>query len=459
MDDKTVKNSVLITVMLGSFLIPFMGTSLNLALPSIQKEFLLDVVLLSWIPTAFILANAALILTFGRLADIHGRKKIFLYGVITYTIASFLGAISPSGTLLLLFSFLQGIGSSMIFGTGVALISSVFEPRNRGKAYGIYVGSVYAGIFSGLILGGFLIQLLGWRSIFIFNVPFGLLLILIVLLKVKSDWAGSKGEKFDFLGSVMFFFIIIAFIEGFSTLTSGDSGKYLLVAGLIGTLIFLQLEKKVKNPLIMISVFKNGVFTISIFSIFIINLGTTAMTFLLSLYLQYLKFLTPNAAGIILLLQPLSVAILSPFAGRISDKIDTRIITSIGMAITTIGLLLFISLNESTPLSTIILGLILVGTGLALFSSPATNIAMNSVEKKIYGTASATLSTMVFTGQVLSMGVVILIFAFYLGSVQIDPQYYPLFLKSANFAFIIYTILCFLAIFPLLLMGKNKNIN
>ncbi|MGZ7134605.1 MAG: MFS transporter [Methanobacterium sp.] len=456
MDNDNLKNTVLITVILGSFLIPFMGTSINLALPSIQREFLLDAVLLSWIPTAFILANAALILPFGRLADIKGRKKIFLYGVITYTFASFLAAISPSGILLLIFSFLQGIGCSMIFGTGVALISSVFGPRERGKAYGIYVAAIYTGIFSGLVLGGFLIQQLGWRSIFIFNIPFGLLLMLIVLLEIKPDWTGSKGEKFDFIGAILFFIIIIALMQGFSSITSGDLGKYLLVAGLIGTLIFLKIEKGLKYPLIRTSLFKSRVFTISIFSILIINLGTTAMTLLLSLYLQYLKVLSPNAAGVILVLQPLTVAILSPFAGRISDKIDIRMITSLGMAITTIGLFILIFLTVNTSISYIILGLILVGTGLALFSSPATNAAMNSVGKKIYGTASATVSTMVFMGQVLSMGVVILIFAAYLGNVQIIPQYYDLFLKSANVAFIVYTAVCFVAIFLLILMGKNK---
>jgi len=181
------------------------------------------------------------------------------------------------------------------------------------------------------------------------------------------------------------------------------------------------------------------------------------MTYLLSLYLQYLKLLSPDAAGIILVLQPLSVAVLSPFAGRISDKVETRTITSIGMAITTIGLSLFIFLNENTPLYQIIFGLILVGTGLALFSSPATNASMSSVSKKTYGTASATVSTMVFTGQLLSMGVVLLIFAVYLGNVQITFQYYMTFLKSLNTAFLVYTAVCFTAIFGLILMGKNKN--
>lgn len=452
-----LKDTVLITVVLGSFIIPFMGTSLNIALPSISIEFRLNAILLSWIPTAFILANAALILPFGRLADIYGRKKIFLYGVITYTFASFLAAISPSGSLLLIFSFLQGIGCSMIFGTGVALISSVFDPKERGNAYGIYVASVYTGIFSGLILGGSLVQHFGWRSIFIFNIPFGILLISIILLQLKSEWAGSKGEKFDIIGSVLFFFMIISLIQGFSLFANGNFGKYLMLAGILGTIVFLIYENRLKYPLLKISIFKNRIFTISVLSILIINLGTTAMTFLLSLYLQYLKLLSPNAAGIILVLQPLAVAILSPFAGRISDKVDTRIIASIGMAITTLGLFSFIFLDENTSLPFIIMGLILIGTGLALFLSPVTNIAMNAVSKNIYGSASSTISTMVFIGQTLSMAFAITIFSVYIGNFQITPTYYPLFLKSLNVAFMAYTLVCFVGVIILSFMGKNSK--
>lgn len=455
MKNSDLQNIVLITVALGSFIVPFMGTSINIALPSIGADFALDAILLSWIPTVFILANAALILPFGRLADIRGRKKIFTGGVIIFTSASALAAISTSGIFLLISVFLQGMGCSMIFGTGVALISSVFVGEERGRAYGIYVTSVYTGIVSGLILGGFLIQLFGWRTIFIFDIPFGLLLLSLLLSKFKSEWIGSEGESFDIMGSLIFIFVMVTLMQGFSTL-SADTGKYLILTGILGTLIFIKYENRLKYPLLKMSIFKNTFFTISIVGILVINLGTTAITFLLSLYLQYLKLLSPDAAGTILVLEPLSVAVLSPFAGRISGKIETRTITSIGMAITTIGLSLFIFLNENTPIYFIIFGLILVGTGLALFSSPATNASMSSVSKKIYGTASATVSTMVFTGQLLSMGVVLLIFAMYLGDVQITFQYYLTFLKSLNTAFLIYTAICFVTIFALISMGKNK---
>jgi EmrB/QacA subfamily drug resistance transporter len=457
MDNDTIKNNVLITVAFGAFLIPFMGTSLSIALPSIGLDFSLNAVFLSWISTAFILANAALILPFGRLADIYGRKKIFTYGILIYTISSFLGAISPSGAFLLTSSFLQGIGCAMIFGTGVAIISSVFEPEERGKSYGIYIGAVYAGIFSGLLIGGFLIQNIGWRSIFIFNVPIGIFILSMIFSKIKSEWTGCKGEHFDFVGSLLFVIIIVTLLQGFSSIADGNYGKFLLLIGFLATLIFLRHENRSSNPLIALSIFKNPLFTISVISLLIINVGTSSMNFLLSLYFQYLKLLPPNTAGLILVLQPVCVALISPIAGRMSDKFDPRLITSIGMFITTLGLFIFIFLNENTPFYSILLGLILIGIGVALFASPATNTAMSTVNKKFYGVGSATVSTMVFSGQLLSMAVVILIFAIYLGNVQILPQYYPVFLKSVNTAFIIYTAACFIAVFALIFMGKNKS--
>lgn len=459
MSNNQIKNIILTIVMIGSFLIPFMGTAINVALPSISIEFTLDAIILSWIPTAFILGSAAFILPFGRLADIYGRKRIFKNGILIFTLSSFLAAIATSGILLLLFTFLQGIGCSMMFSTGVALLSSVFPEGKRGGALGLYVASVYTGIFSGLILGGFLVQTLGWRSIFIFNIPFGILLISLIILKLKSDWAGSKGENFDFLGSIIFVFTVIITIIGFSTLSNGDLGKYMLLTGVIGTIVFLKIESTCKSPLLKTSIFKKPIFTISILSILIINLGTSATIFLLSLYLQYIKILSPAFAGVILVLQPLFVALLSPIAGRISDKVNISMIESVGMAITTTGLALFTSLKQDTSLEYIILGLILIGTGLALFSSPATNASINSVGKNVYGTASATVSSMVFIGQLLSMGVVILIFSTNIGNVQIMPPNYPVFLESVRTVFYIFSAVCFAGIIALILMSRIISVN
>ena len=171
--DQTVKRAALLVATLGAFLTPFMGSAVNLALPRIGQAFSMDAVLLGWVATAYLLAAAMFLVPFGKIADMHGRKRIFTYGVLTLTLASFLSAISTSGTLLICFRVLQGIGSAMIFGTGIAILTSVFPAGERGKALGINVAAVYLGLSLGPFLGGLLTQHLGWRSVFLVNVPLG----------------------------------------------------------------------------------------------------------------------------------------------------------------------------------------------------------------------------------------------------------------------------------------------
>jgi len=210
--DKKVKITALLVVSLGSFLIPFMGSSLNIALPIIQRDLSINLILLSWIPTVFVLANAATILPLGRLGDIIGRKKVFTYGMIIYTIASLLAGFSSSGIYLVIFSFLQGIGCAMIFASAVALLSSVYPSNERGGALGIYITAIYLGLLLGPLLGGFLAQHFGWRSIFLFNVPIGLLIIALIALRVPGEWKGYKGEKFEITGSVIYTISLVAIL-------------------------------------------------------------------------------------------------------------------------------------------------------------------------------------------------------------------------------------------------------
>ncbi len=176
----------------------------------------------------------------------------------------------------------------------------------------------------------------------------------------------------------------------------------------------------------------------------------------MSLYLQYIKGLNSEQAGLILVAQPVVMAVFSPFAGKLSDKIEPRVVASIGMAFTTVGLLFLSFLNENTAIEYIVGSLIMLGFGFALFSSPNTNAVMSSVEKKFYGVASATLGTMRLTGQMLSMGIATLIFAVFIGRVEIAPEYYLPFLKSVNIAFIIFSALCFAGIFASLARGKVR---
>jgi MFS family permease len=271
---------------------------------------------------------------------------------------------------------------------------------------------------------------------------------------LKGDWAEARGEKFDFTGSVIYSFTLIAIMYGISQLPA-MTGVYAILTGALGFLAFVKWEIKVESPVLDIRFFKNNkVFAFSNLAALINYSATFAVGFLLSLYLQYIKGFGPQNAGLILVSQPFVQSIFSPFAGKLSDRFESSIIASIGMALTVVGLFLLVFLDEKTTLGFIIASLIFLGFGFALFSSPNTNAVISSVEKKFYGVASATLGIMRLTGQVLNMGIATLIFAIAIGRFQITPEYYPLFLESVKVAFIVFAVLCFVGVFTSLARGK-----
>jgi len=433
-----------------------MASSVNIALPSIGREFSMDAVLLSWVSSSYLLAAAMFLVPFGRIADLYGRKKIFTYGIILYTLSSFLTGISTSALTLISFRVLQGIGGSMIFGTGVAILTSVFPEGERGKVLGINVASVYLGLSLGPFIGGFLTEHIGWRSIFLVHVPMGLIIVSSILWKLPGEWAEAKGEKFDFFGSILYCLTLVAIMYGFALLPR-EAGVAVILIGGLGFWAFLRWEIRMKSPVLDIHLFRNNkVFAFSNLAALINYSATFGVGFLLSLYLQYLKGYSPLHAGSILVAQPATQAIFSPFAGRLSDKIEPRIVASMGMGFTVAGLSLLTFLNERTALGFILTSLLLLGFGFALFSSPNTNAVMSSVEKRFYGVASGTMATMRLVGQMLSMGIVTLLFAVYIGRVPITQASHPLFLGSARTAFYIFATLCFGGIFASLARGKVR---
>jgi EmrB/QacA subfamily drug resistance transporter len=450
------RRPALLVTTLGGFLIPFMGSSVNIALPSIGKEFSMDAILLSWLTLSFLLTATMFLVPFGRIGDIHGRKRVFLYGFVIYTLSSVFSAIAPSPLFLIASRVLNGIGASMTFSTGVAILTSIFPPGERGKVLGINVAAVYSGLSCGPFFGGLLTQYFGWRSIFLINIPLGLLIILVTLWKLKGEWTEAKGERFDVFGSVLFSVTLVATMYGFSQLP-GIQGVSLVLLGVLGIFALIKWELRTESPLFNIDLFgKNKVFAFSNLAALINYSATFAVGFLMSLYLQFIKGMTPQEAGIILIAQPIMQALFSPLAGRLSDRLEPRMVASIGMALTSLGLLFFSFLSQEATIFFIVATLMLLGLGFALFSSPNTNAVMSSVEKKYYGVASGTLGTMRSTGMMFSMGTVMVIFSIYIGRTQITPPYYPLFLKSAKTAFAIFTALCFVGIFASLSRGRVR---
>jgi EmrB/QacA subfamily drug resistance transporter len=454
----TEKRIVLLIAILAGFITPFDGSAVNIALPVLGAEFHMDAIALSWVATAYLLSSALFLVPFGKIADIYGRKKIFLYGIAVFSLSSLIMTMVSSTEMLIGVRVFQGIGSAMIFGTGVAIITSVFPPGERGKAIGIYVTAVYVGLSIGPLLGGAMTQYLGWRSIFFVNVPIGIITILLILWKIKGEWAECKGEKFDLIGSVIYGAAIVALMYGFSALPDFQ-GAALIAAGILGIIIFALYEMRIPSPVLDISLLtKNRIFAFSNLSALINYSATFAVTFLLSLDLQYTKGFTPAHAGTILIVQPVVMAMVSPIAGRLSDRIEPRIVASVGMTFTAIGLFLLIFLTDVTPIWYLIVILIVLGIGFGLFSSPNTNAIMSSVDKRYYGVASGMNGTMRLLGQMLSMGIAMMIFAIVIGPVEITPEYYSQFILSLHYAFILFTAFCIIGIFTSLVRGKRKPV-
>jgi EmrB/QacA subfamily drug resistance transporter len=457
MNDRALKMTALVVASLTSFLTPFMVSAVNVALPSIEKEFRIDAVLLSWVASSYLLSAAVSLVPFGKLGDIHGRKKIFLWGISLFTVASFFSAISISVPWLICFRIFQGAGSAMIFTTGMAILTSVFPPGERGKAIGINVAAVYSGLSCGPFFGGLLTHHFGWRSIFFFTVPLGMMIIVLILLRLKSEWAEAKGETFDIVGSLIYGTALVGIMYGISIIPDSMGFWYCSIGGL-GILFFVLWEIRVPDPVFEIALFKtNRIFAFSSLAALIHYAATFAVTFLLSLYLQLIKGLTPQSAGFVLISQPLMMAFFSPFAGKLSDTIEPKLLASFGMALTTAALLLLIVIGNETSMGFIVAALLLLGIGFGIFSSPNMNAIMSSVEKRFYGIASGSVGTMRLLGQMFSMGIATLMFTLFIGRSRITTEHYPDFLKSLRLSFIIFAVLCFVGIFLSLARGKLRQ--
>lgn len=432
----------LFAVALSSFLTAFLMSSLNVALPILQKEFQLNAILVGWVPMASLLASAMFVVPIGRIADIYGRRKIFLYGIVIFNVASLICGFSSSVASLIPFMVIQGIGAAMIFAASIPIVTALYPADQRGSVLGMIVAAVYFGLSSGPFFGGLLTGYLGWRSVFLVIIPFGFVIILAVSLRLKQEWTDARGERFDFFGSAVYSLSLFLIVFGFSSLPN-LRGLLLLGAGIFSGVFFFQWESRIAMPILHVSLFKaNRIFAFSNLAALIHYSATSAVTFLLSFYLQYIRGLTPQYAGMILVCQPFIQAVLTPFAGRLSDKIEPRIVASIGMGITGVSLLFLSLLTTTTPFPVILGNLSLLGLGFALFASPNMNAIMSSLEKRFYGVGSGILATARMIGQAFSMGFTVLVFALYLGRVQITPVLYPLFLQSAKMLFLFFAILC-----------------
>ena len=448
------KNVVLAATALTAFLPPFMLSAVNIALPAIQAHFRASAVWLSWVASAYLLASAVFLVPAGKMGDIWGRKRVLLWGTCSFTLSTLFCSFAPDMPVFLFLRAVQGTGGALMLTMGMAILTSVFPSSERGKALGVNVAAVYVGSSAGPFLGGLLIAAWGWKAVFFANVVLGLLLAFIMFFYVRFEWREAREQRLDIYGGILYGIALVALMYGASILPSLDGAAF-MGGGAIFFLFFLRRMVRAKNPLFDVRLFSgNRVFTFSNIAALINYAATYSVAFLLSLYLQYIKGMTPAEAGTVMIVQPVLQALLSPFAGRLSDRVEPGLLASGGMLFTAFGLSIFIFLGWSTPMPLIVSALVLLGVGFAFFSSPNMNAIMGSVPSAYYGIASGSVGTMRVLGQMTSMAVITIVFALFLGAEHITAEQYGLFLVMTRICFSISSLLCGVGVFFSFFRGK-----
>ncbi|MBI2961126.1 MAG: MFS transporter [Betaproteobacteria bacterium] len=450
------KTPVLVVATLSAFLTPFMSAALNVALPQMGKEFSADGVTLGWVANAYLLAAAMFLVPLGKIADLKGRKRIFMIGTWIFAATSLLLVFAPSPAVVIALRAAQGLGGAMVFGTAVALLAAVYPAGELGRALGINVAAVYLGLSLGPFVGGFLTQQLGWRSIFVLAAILGVATALVTTWKLRGERVSPREEEFDLGGSLLFGVAVGGVIYGFSSLPA-QHGFWLIGSGALGLVAFVLWEARARHPVLDLGLFRgNPVFAFSSLAALLHYGATWAVGFMLSLYLQFVKNLSPQETGLVLVSQPIMMAIFSPLAGTLSDRIEPRIVASLGMALTCLGLFVLAGVGADSSLALIVVTLIVLGFGFALFSSPNSNAIMGSVDKRFYGVASGALSTMRVIGQTLSLGISMSFIGLFIGPMEITPEHGAALVKTVRAAFLVFGAFCFGGVFASLARGKVR---
>jgi EmrB/QacA subfamily drug resistance transporter len=447
MQKSSSQSATLFVVCMAHFLMPFMMSAVGIALPSMGREFTASAMQLGLVETTYVLSASIFLLAMGRMGDIHGRRRVFQLGILVFTLTG--GIISQAWSIeaVIGLRFLQGFGGAMVMATTMAMVVSAFPPSERGKALGIAVASVYAGISCGPFFGGMLVAGLGWRSLFYLLIPLGLLTFLVARLKMQQEWAEARGEPFDWIGLLIYGPSILLLITSGSNLGKGWWAWSLLLLANLGLALFLWWESRTRHPILNIDLLRhNRVFALSNLAALFNYAATFGVTFFLSLYLQYVKGMGPQQAGTVLIIQPIVQTVLSPFCGRLSDRVPASWVATGGMTLCAVGLFFAANLDAGSSMTQVLLLLIFLGAGFAFFSSPNVSVIMGSVEPRYLGIASGLNSSVRTLGMMSSMMIITLIFSYQMHGQPVTAETQPAFIESMRWALLIFSGLCVLGI-------------
>lgn len=404
-----------------SALAAFMGTLdssiVNVALPTLAEEFNADVHIVSWVALAYILTMAALLLVGGKLLDIWGERRQFTIGFTLFTIGSALCAFSVSIYMLIFSRVFQALGGAVLMSSNQGLIARGFPPHQRGRILGIVGTVVSVGLASGPVLGGFLIEHLGWRSIFWINLPIGAIAVIYSLRNLANNPSATKEYKFDWVGSILMIIGLGSFFLGVSLWTDFGWKSPIVFGPVLGSLIvmgiFIYNELHAANPILNLTLLRIRYFSLSSLCAFLAFVGLMSNTILMPFYLQNVQGFSPQVLGLFMMTVPLSMLLIAPFAGWLSDKIGTRIPATIALGILATGLYMLSFLDRSASHFEIVWHLFIIGFGMGMFGSPNTNAILSAVPRSYVGVASGFNALMRTSGITFGIAISVIMFTFF----------------------------------------------
>ena len=438
--DLNKENSIILVAAMASFVVAYVSIVPTVALPSMAQSFGLSNIMQNWVINAFLFSVAIFAVPTGNLSGKYGIKRSFEIGSLILLIGVLAIPFATSPIFLILFRAIQGFGAAIIYNTVMNILTMGVSKEKRGRAIGILIAGVNIGIGLAPVLGGVLTYEFGWQSIFLFAVPFAILHILISHFMIKDEWVIGKENKFDRKGAILWAVAIFLFVYGF-TIIKQFEGIIMLIAGIALLIVFAFLELKTNHPVYDVGVFKNKIFASSSFAAVLSFIATYFFTYILNYHVQYIMGFNSEMAGMLLFVTPFVQILVSPSAGRLSDKFNSQILEAIGMSLVTISLLVLVFLNETTPLFVIVTAMVLEGVGYAIFSAPNTNLIMSSLKEEKSTVASVSVTVSRVLGQTLSLAMLTTIFNFIMGDVAIVPKYYHLLTLSSNITCIVGTVL------------------
>jgi EmrB/QacA subfamily drug resistance transporter len=422
-----IKWLILAAIGVGTFMSALDGSVVNTILPIVTGYFHTTVATIEWVVTTYLLVVSGLLLSVGRLGDMRGSKNTYVTGFVIFVIGSALCGFAPAPIYLILARGFQAIGAAMLFANSPAILTKAFPAEQRGQALGLGATMTYLGLTTGPFLGGWLADHFGWHSVFYINVPIGLLAIWLSVNVIPGDAPSERRETFDLWGAFSFMVGLVALLfalnQGHNWGWTSAAIIGLFIASFLILSLFLQIEKRVAAPMLDLSLFKSRVFTISTISPLLNYICIYSVLFLTPFYLIQARGLSAAQAGLILTAQPILMAVTAPISGTLSDRVGTRIPTTLGLFIFFCGLLLMSRLTLTSPSSLTALGLAICGLGTGLFVAPNNSALMGAAPRNRQGIAAGVLALARNVGMVLGIGLTGAIFTTVLAhGDQSDPN-------------------------------------